>query len=61
MVSENQKGVFGSLQLMPPFFQGQLNGQQLTVADVIIYLRRVELPGEEGAWVEATGITLLLR
>jgi len=60
MVSQDHKWMFRSLKPMPPLLQGELDGEKFSVADVVIYLRLVEFPGEESTWMEFPGIPLLL-
>jgi len=61
MIRENSKLFLGTLQPVSPFLQCELNGQKLLIADVVVYLRRGELFGKEGAWMETSWIPLLLR
>lgn len=60
VVSKYQKLMSCSLQPMPPHLKCQLDGQNFSVADIIIHLCRVELAGEEGTWMEPAGVSLLL-
>jgi len=53
--------MFSSLQPMPPLLEGHLDCKKFSVSDVVVPLRRVELAGEEGAWMEAARVPLLLR
>lgn len=35
---------------VPPLFKGKFEGEEFTVADVIVSFHRGELLGKEGAW-----------
>ena len=55
MVRPYQKRQFSPLEPVPPFFQRQLDGEELTVPNVIISLCRGQTSGVEG-----TGVQLLV-
>lgn len=60
-ISNYLKLIFGSLQPVYPFIQGEFDCQQLTVSDVVVPLRRGQFLGEESTWMEDWWITLPLR
>ncbi len=53
--------MFGTLQPMPPLLKSQFDGEELSVANIIIIFRRAEFVGEEGTWMESGWSPLLLR
>ncbi len=60
VVCNDREWVISSLQPVPPLFQSQLDGEQLTVPDVIILLRWGQFPGVVSARLEAWRLTELL-
>uniref|UniRef100_A0AAX7UIV8 Neuronal vesicle trafficking associated 2 n=1 Tax=Astatotilapia calliptera TaxID=8154 RepID=A0AAX7UIV8_ASTCA len=52
MVRPNHNGVFTSLQPVPPFLQGQLDGEELPIAHVVILFRLGQPSREVGTWMQ---------
>ena len=48
MVRPDQDGVLGPLQPVPPLLQGRVDGEEFSVAPVVVLLGWGELSGEEG-------------
>ena len=58
MISPYDEGMLRTLQPMSPFFQSNLDRQQLTVPNIVVPLGWRKLPRQEGTWVE---LVVLIR
>ncbi len=61
VVIDDHKGVLSSLQPVPPFFQHQLNGEQLPISNNVVRLSWGKHPGEVSTRVESDRLSVVLR
>lgn len=60
VIRENIELMLGPLQSVPPFFQGELDSEELTVTNIIVGLCLAKLSVKEGTWMESRWYPLLL-